>query len=186
MTATDLGELIIRWMHITGAVMLVGSTLVMRHVYLPALDQLPSGEGAEFRARMRRLWARMVMLSSAQLLISGLIAVVLIFRRLDIDKTAFPGSLYHPILGIKILLSLAVFYIAALLSGRSAAAERLRQRELFWSTLNVALAVAVVLIGGLLRMADRSEKTATPATSSAAAPSVDELFAFARGGGGIE
>ena len=52
-----------------------------------------------------------------------------------------------------------VFFLAAALSGRSGLAQRLRQREKFWLMVNMVLAITVVCLAGIMRLADRSEKS---------------------------
>jgi len=159
-------ELILRWLHIFGAIMLVGSTIFMRCVYLPA--KLQSGEepGAAFAERQRQLWARMVMLSSGQLLLSGLVSFILIVKRYDFAEI-FPGNLYHALFGLKFLLAMVVFFLAAALSGRTALATKLRQRERLWLMVNMILAITVVCLAGVMKLAQRSEK---PASSQQAPP----------------
>ena len=152
-------DLVLRWMHIIGAIMLVGSTIFMRCVYVPAKELADGEPQAEFAEWIRKLWARMVMISSGQLLISGLIGFVLLMTRYDISKEEFPGSAYQMIFGIKFLLAMIVFFLAAALSGRSGLAQRLRQREKFWLMVNMVLAITVVCLAGIMRLADRSEKS---------------------------
>lgn len=165
-------DLVLRWMHIIGAIMLVGSTIFMRCVYVPAKEFTGEEPRAEFTEWIRKLWARMVMISSGQLLVSGLFGFMLVVMRYDISKEAFPGTAYHMIFGIKFLLAFVIFFLAAALTGRSGLAQKLRQREKFWMMVNMVLAIIVVCFGGIMRSADRSVK----ATSSLPqpAPSVAE------------
>jgi hypothetical protein len=152
-------DLVVRWMHIVGAIMLVGSTIYMRCIYVPAKDFAESKPSDEFNEWIRKLWARMVMISSGQLLVSGLVAFMLIITRYDISKEAFPGSAYHMLFGIKFLLALVIFFLAAAVSGRSELAQRMRQREKFWLTVNMTLAIILVCLAGTMRQAKRSEKS---------------------------
>ena len=161
-------DLILRWMHIIGAIMLVGSTIFMRTAYLPAKQLSEFEPKPEFAEWLRVAWSRMVMLSSGQLLISGLIGFVLLMKRYEISKEAFPGSAYQMIFGIKFLLALVIFFLAAALSGRSGLAQKLRQREKFWLTLNMVLAITVVLVAGIMRMADRTVKSTGSLSQQAA------------------
>lgn len=174
-----LVELVIRWMHIFGAIMLVGSTIFMRTVYVPSKELLNFEPKPEFAEWHRKAWARMVMLSSGQLLISGLVSFVLIMKTYTI-KDAFPGNIYQMAFGIKFLLALVVFFLAAALSGRSGLAQKLRQREKFWLTVNMALAITVVLIAGLMRSAKREEKSARliPQPTANAANLLSETSTF--------
>lgn len=161
-------DLVLRWMHIFGAIMLVGSTIFMRTVYVAAKELSDFEPKPEFAEWHRKAWARMVMLSSGQLLVSGLVSFVLIVKTYDISKAAFPGNIYHMAFGIKFLLALVVFFLAAGLSGRSGLAQKLRQREKFWLTVNMVLAIAVVLIAGVMRSANREEKSTSSIPQPAA------------------
>jgi hypothetical protein len=49
------------------------------------------------------------------------------------------------------LLALAIMFIASTLVGRSANAEKFRDKAVFWLNLNLAMAVIVVCLGGYLR-----------------------------------
>jgi hypothetical protein len=62
--------------------------------------------------------------------------------------------------GIKILLSLALFVLAALLAGRTPLAERLREKFYFWLTTAVLIGVAIVILGGVLRTFDHKRQAA--------------------------
>lgn len=152
-------DLILRWTHITGAIMLVGSTIFMRTVYVPAKQLSDFEPKPEFTEWLRFAWSRMVLISSGQLLISGLVGFGLLMTRYNIGKEAFPGSAYQMMFGIKFLLAFVVFFLAAALSGRSGLAKKLRQREKFWLTVNMVLAITVVCLGGVMRLADRTEKS---------------------------
>lgn len=148
--------------------MLVGSTIFMRCVYVPARDFSEDKPQAEFAEWMRKLWSRMVMISSGQLLISGIFSVILLVKQYEISKEAFPGNVYHPLLGIKLLIAFVVFFLAAAISGKSGLAQKLRQREKFWLTVNMVLAITVVCMAGVMRLADRSEKSTSSLPQSAA------------------
>ena len=153
-------ELILRWIHIVGAIMLVGGTIYLRCIYVPA--RLLVGELSEAHLELqRKLWSRMVMIASAQLLISGIVNVILTVQKFDFDKSEFPGNAYHPLLGVKFLLALVIFFLAAALAGRSGLAQKLRQKEKMWLTVNMVLAIVVVCIAGVMRLAPRSPKPAT-------------------------
>ena len=139
--------------------------------------------GNEASAAIRSRWSKWVMASSGLLLVTGLVNFMLIVQRFDLDKTAFPGSKYHMFFGIKFLLALGVFMLSALLTGRSAAAEKMRRNERMWLNVNVLLAVAVVCLGGLLKSATRHPKSAQslrPDPPSAAQSSQTQLRHLSR------
>ena len=172
-------DLILRWMHITGAIMLVGSTIFMRCSYVPAKQFSNFEPQPEFAEWLRKTWSRMVMISSGQLLVSGLVAFVLLMQRYDISKETFPGNMYQMFFGIKFLIAFVVFFLSAAISGRSGLAQKLRQREKTWLTVNMVLAITVVLLAGVLKSSDRSEKSTSslPHSASSVAEVGDMPFA---------
>jgi NADH:ubiquinone oxidoreductase subunit 6 (subunit J) len=60
--------------------------------------------------------------------------------------------IYNGLLLVKILLALAVFYLTAALAGRSARAEKMRQREVYWLNVLVVLMLLIVLIAGYMKI----------------------------------
>jgi len=143
-------DLVLRWIHIIGAITLVGGAIVMRFAYLPAMAEQSS---PEFASAFRRRMAKLVMMSSGLLLVSGLVNFVLLVKQYEL-----PGP-YHMMFGIKFLLVFAVFFLSAALTGRSKLAEKLRQKEGTWLTINLLLAVTVVCLAGLMKTTDRTPKT---------------------------
>jgi hypothetical protein len=103
------------------------------------------------------------MLASGVLLISGLINAVSTIVRNDFD-----GGTYHMLVAVKLLLALTIFWISARLVGRSSGAERFRQRLRFWLNVNVALAVLLVCIAGVMKLSTRTPKTIDAPQSSTA------------------
>ena len=157
-------EVLLRWIHIFGAIMLVGGVILVRCAYLPAMAE---SAATEFAVAFRRRWSKLVMISSGLLLLSGLVNFVLVVKQYEVP------SQYHMLFGIKFLLVFVVFFLSAALSGRSGLAEKLRQNERRWSTINLLLAVVVVCLAGLMKTTDRTPKTSqTPHPDAARAQSV--------------
>lgn len=169
MTGVSLLLLVLRWMHILSGITLMGGALFQRLALMPAAAGLPDDAHDQLREAVRGRWARVVMSMSGMLLVSGLSSYVITTINYQFDKSELPGRLYHMLFGIKFLLGLVVLYLAAALSGRSAAAQRMRANAAKWLTLNLMLATLVVLIGGFMRYAPRSVKQ--PAANAAAAES---------------
>ena len=59
--------------------------------------------------------------------------------------------MYQMLFGIKVLLALAIFFLASVLVGRSALGARFRERAKLWVTVNLLLGVLVVCIAGRMR-----------------------------------
>jgi hypothetical protein len=77
-----------------------------------------------------------------------------------------PPGLYHGLITVKLVLGLVIFFIASTLVGRSANAEKFREKAVFWLNVNLVLALAVVLIGGFLKVQPRVRKSAEQAARS--------------------
>lgn len=173
MTGVSVLLLVLRWLHILAGITLMGGALFQRLALMPAAAELPDAAHDQLREAVRSRWARVVMSMSGMLLVSGLSSYVMTTINYQFDKAELPGRLYHMLFGIKFLLGLVVLYLAATLSGRSAAAQRMRANAAKWLTLNLILAVLVVMIGGFMRYAPRSVKQA-PAAAKAAEPAANK------------
>jgi uncharacterized membrane protein len=145
METMELVNLVSRWLHILAAVTAVGGTVFIRLVLWPTLQQLPEDARRELHANLRRRWAPLVHGSIGLLLVTGLFNIVVI------EKNFHPPTHYHAWFGVKFLLALAVMGIGSILVGRSPAAEKMRANAPFWITLNLLLAIGVILISGYLR-----------------------------------
>jgi uncharacterized membrane protein len=129
-------NIVMRWLHISSAVTLIGGTLYARLVLAPRLqavssetrDSLDSAAAAGFRP--------LVFAAIGGLLISGLYNVF-----------SNPGhtARYHMMLGIKILLALHVFAVSIL----SAQPKNPRRTRLMSGALISGL--AIILISAYLR-----------------------------------
>ena len=159
-------DLVLRWMHIFGAIILLGGTFFMRFAYVPAVATLTDDVRQTLLPIVRRRWAVWVMIAIAMLLISGLINMV---RYPTIYELP---AYYHALLGIKFLLALVIFYIASKLMGRSQSADRFRESMDFWLNVNLVLAILVVGMAGVMRFAPREEKDTG---NSVPAPTVSQL-----------
>ena len=144
MEFSDILALVSRWLHIIPAIILVGGTLFMRFSLVPTADE--SNASAELRESIRRRWSKLVMISVLFLLISGLYNTAMKAIGFELSP------LYNGLLGLKILLALAVFYLTAVLSGRSKTAQKFRERETHWLNILCALMIAIVLIAGYMKM----------------------------------
>src|SRR5690606_31355651 len=106
-------DVLSRWVHVGTAVVLVGGSVFMRYVLMPAAGtSLGDAEHEALRAQLITRWKKYVMVGIALLLISGFYNYV---------KVAIPqhkgDGLYHGLMGTKILIALAVFFLASVLTG---------------------------------------------------------------------
>jgi uncharacterized membrane protein len=159
--------LALRYLHILGAITLMGGTIFMRFALAPVVAGLDNSTKSTIHEQVRSRWSKFVMIAAAFLLISGIANMILYSKsRYEIDPLL--GMPYGAVTGIKFLLALPIFLFASFLAGRSETAKKFQANAVMWMNVNLALAVLMVLIGGGLRFVKKSYKgDAPPATASA-------------------
>jgi uncharacterized membrane protein len=145
MSGMDWIMLVSRILHILGAVILAGGLFYIRAVVSPAAAPAGAQDADRFFGGRRATWAKWVGIATALLLFTGFWNYAQFTRTYDLQKT------YHMVLGIKILAAIAVFLLAALLAGRTNAAEAIRQKWSLWLDVCVVLAIVTVVIASYLR-----------------------------------
>ena len=149
-------DLLLRLMHIFAAIFLAGGVFFMWCALVPALGLLGAEDRASLEARIRASWSKVVMTTSGLLLLSGLVNAV----RIILANEFPPGSVYHALVAIKLLLALAIFWITATLSGRSEGAEKFRQKMPFWLNVNAILLICLICVASVMKTSERVPKTA--------------------------
>jgi hypothetical protein len=128
----------------------------MRFVLMPAAAALPEAEHDALRGRIMGRWKKFVMIGIALFVVSGL------YNYLVVAAPKHPNDgLYHGLMGTKILLAVAVFFLASALTGRSKGLEGIRRDARKWLAVTILLAAIVSAIGGFLKVA-RSGAVAAP------------------------
>ena len=149
--------LLLRYMHILGAIALMGGTIFMRFALVPTVPELDEKSRGALHEGVRSRWAKFVMLAAALLLISGIANLGLAARY---NFHAPVGNMTYNILaGSKLILALPIFLFASFLTGRSETAKKFQANRVMWLNVNLTLAVLMVLIGGFLRFVGRDLKT---------------------------
>ena len=133
----EITALVSRWLHILPATVLVGALFTLW--LMPSGNQDEDSNDVEtFKASLRKNLSKMVMICAFFLIVTGFYSIVQKSRAFDLP------SYYHPLIGIKILLALAIFWIMSTLTGRSESAEKMRQNEK--KLLNFGVLCAVILL----------------------------------------
>jgi uncharacterized membrane protein len=158
MDSLDYILLINRYAHILGAIALMGGTIFARFAVVPTLSNWSAAERELLHEQLRTKWSKFVSLSTLLLLVSGIVNLGVYPAMFKFDTF----KLYSAIGGVKFLLALPIFFIAALLTGKSGLAKKIQANAKFWLTVNLLLALSMVCIGGGLRFADRDRKSAAP------------------------
>ncbi|MBI5759277.1 MAG: hypothetical protein HZA46_12235 [Planctomycetales bacterium] len=121
---------------------------------------LSSADHEKLRDQILGLWRNVVHRSIIVFLISGFINY---FRSMP-DHRGDP--FYHSVMGSKIILAMAVFFISMALVGRSPRFESFRNQRAKWLTINIVLALVIVVISGVLKVRYKYSPPAVKATNS--------------------
>ncbi len=133
---------VLRVLHILSAMILVGGLFYSKTILVPA--------GVDPYAGQRQVWARWVGIATLFLLISGLANFMNIMLAAKSNGTPLPPT-YHMLFGIKFLLGLFLMFLAAILSGKTALADKFRQKMGKWLGIAWTISLAIVIIGAFLR-----------------------------------
>ena len=144
--------LVSRILHILGAIVLAGGLFYIRYVVSPMSAPPGTQPTDQFFGGRRAAWAKWVGISTALLLVTGFWNYVQFSKTYDLAKS------YHMVLGFKILAAILVFLLAALLAGRTNAANSIRQNWRLWINVCLLLAVITVIIGSVLRTYPHNRK----------------------------
>ncbi len=143
MTPGDIIGIISRVLHILSAIILVGGLFYIRSILFPA------GIDACYAGR-RQIWAKWVGMATGFLLISGVYNVITVFGDAKAADVKIPVT-YHILLTVKLLLAFLVMFIAAILAGKTDAAERFRGNMGRWLNIGWLAAMAIIVIAAILR-----------------------------------
>ncbi len=132
---TEALNVLMRWLHITAAVVLIGGVLYARLVVAPAIASLPAAEQDTLGDAMATRFRRLLFLAVLFLLATGAYNVILNLGR---------GALYQTLLGIKILLALHVF-AAGILIVKANNPKRTRQLTGVMISGLIIIAISAVL-----------------------------------------
>ena len=144
----DMISLISRWLHILPAVVMVGGVIFTQLLLCPSLDDNDPENAV--KQQVKRKWSKVIMICASLLLLSGFYNTMAIF-----NAEEKPEGMYHGLLGLKLALVLAIFYISSMLAGKSDAALKFQEKEALWGKLNMYAAIAVVLLASGMRMVPR-------------------------------
>jgi len=145
MEANVIFPALIRWIHILSAITAIGGTIFLRLVLHPsAVATLEADQHQPLRERIAKRW-RMVLHACIGLLIAT--GIYNLTRMLPVHKGQ---AMYHGVFGLKLILAMAIFFVAIALSGSNPAFAGMRKNAPKWMTLNIVLAVVLVLLSAIL------------------------------------
>lgn len=154
-------DVISRVVHVSTAIALVGGSVFMLFVLLPAAAQLSTEEHDKLRGLINARWKKFVHFGILLFLVTGF------YNYMQAIPNHKGDGLYHALLGTKILLALVIFFIASALVGRSPKFESMRRNRAKWLNIVVVLAAVIVAISGFAKVRGAPSKAATADTNIA-------------------
>ena len=142
----DVLGIALRWAHIAGAILAAGGAAFIAFVMLPSMACLDEEGRRNLHEQVRRRFSKIYSFAILLLLVSGIYNYV--FKEMAAHKGQ---SLYHALMGVKILLAMVVFFLGSVLLGQSPAFEGLRAKRKLYIRLNLFLIAIIVAIGAILR-----------------------------------
>jgi uncharacterized membrane protein len=139
-------DVLSRIVHVSTAIALVGGTVFMLFILIPAAKQLSDDQHEKLKSLINGTWKRFIHLGILLFLVTGFYNY---FRAMPLHKG---DGLYHALIGTKIILALVVFFIASVLVGRSAAFESMRKGREKWLKIVVLLAAIIVAMSGFVKV----------------------------------
>ena len=135
-----------RIVHVGTAITLVGGSVFTLLVLMPSAKQLDDDSHQQLAGAVGSRWKRFVHLGVLLFLASGFYNY---YRAVDSHKG---DGFYHALIGIKILLAMGVFFLAAALVGRSEKLAAIRAKRAKWLKVLVLLAATIVAISGFVKV----------------------------------
>jgi uncharacterized membrane protein len=135
-----------RIVHVGTAITLVGGSVFTLMVLMPAAKQLPDEPHRQLAEAVTGRWKRFVHIGVLLFIVSGVYNYVRAIANHQGD------ALYHALLGMKMILALGVFFLAAALVGRSEKLEPIRRSRCTWLKVLVLLAAVIIAISGYVKV----------------------------------
>lgn len=152
-------DLLSRWAHVGAAIVLMGGAIFTRFVLMPAAVELPEDQHATLKERLRVRWSKVVAGGILLLLLSGFYNY---FKGMPDHKGQ---ALYHALVGTKMLLAFGAFFLASVLSGRSAKFAPMRAQSGKWLGILILALVVITGIGGFLKVGVPAKPAAATASN---------------------
>lgn len=158
-------DVISRILHVSTAIALVGGSVFLAFVLIPASATLPVETELSLRQQLTSRWKWFVHLGIGLFLVTGFYNFI---RAIPLHRG---DGLYHGLIGTKIILALLVMFLASALVGRSEKMKLFREQRSTWLKVLVGLALVIVMISGYAKVRgvpakgnaiDAVENTANP------------------------
>ena len=133
-----------RWLHISGACILVGSPIFMRLFIWPAMNDLEGSARGTFVDHMNKSWRKFLGVVILTQIVSGVYWLLVV-----VDMPREP-AIYQVLLTVKLMAALALFFLLSVLAGRAKAFELFRIQARKWLTICMLLGLLIVVCAGAM------------------------------------
>ncbi len=147
-------DVVSRITHIATAIVLIGGSSFVGFILLPASNSLSDQARQELTTAVVSRWKRFVHAGILLFLLSGFYNFYQAFEMHRGD------GLYHALVGTKILLAFAIFFIVSALVGKSPRFEFMRQARRKWISIMLITAAVIVCISGFVKVRGPVTETA--------------------------
>ena len=151
---------IVRWIHITSAVLAIGAPFFVRFALMPAAAKvLDDATHQKLKEAINARWRHIVYLLITLFILTGsynffvetrVNGVLITARWHDFDEQS--KRIYHMLFGIKMLAAFAIFFLASALSGRTQTFAPIRKNARLYVTVLLLLGVLVLICATLMHM----------------------------------
>ncbi len=138
--------LLMRWVHIGGAIILIGSPFFIRLFLLPALAEEAADRRAAIIERINKPWRIFLGIVILLQIISG------VYWLLVVIPMSTEPPLYQIILTVKLLAALVLFFLLSVLAGRATTFASFRRDAAKWYTACLICGAIIVMAAGALRI----------------------------------
>ena len=132
---------IIKFLHVASAGIAMGGVAFALWALMPSMGGIDPETAGKPMGEVVRLFGRMIWIVIALLVLTGIWMIVVV------AAAGVPQPLYHSILGIKVILALAIFFIAYGVLAPVKALESMRQNRKRWMVINIHLIAVVFFLG---------------------------------------
>lgn len=148
-------QLVLRYLHILGAISLMGGAIFMRFALLPTLQALDGSARDAVHEGVRARWKMVMRAAALMLFISGIGNLGMAARY----EYHVPFNWNYSMMGgLKLILAIPVVLLAELLLGNSSLAKKVQANAATVLNVNLVLAILLVFIGGVLKFSTRELK----------------------------
>ena len=144
-------NILMRWTHISSAILLIGAVAFMRFFLVPAMASMPADQQRELWNRINKPWRMALGIAILAQIGSG------IYWLLAVIDTPDKTSVWQMVFGIKMLAAFFFFFLISVLAGRAPMFDRFRQENRRWLSVTLILgAIIVACAAALYLMPDRA------------------------------